>query len=167
MGRLFDVVAALVGLPARVSFEGQAAMQLEYSADDDTTTCYPLPIGDTVPSVVDWQALIEAVLADRAAGISVGQISSRFHNALAATIVEQAKRANCRQVVLSGGCFQNRLLADRARMRLLDAGFDVYTHREVPPGDGGIALGQILGASDPGWRMIMCLGIPGKVARNP
>ncbi|HBO42801.1 MAG TPA: hypothetical protein DD670_02455, partial [Planctomycetaceae bacterium] len=66
----------------------------------------------------------------------------RFHNALADLTVQLARRAGCAQVVLSGGCFQNRLLTEQARRRLSEAGFNVYTHHRVPPGDGGIALGQ-------------------------
>ena len=70
-------------------------------------------------------------------------ISARFHNALAELALAVARRAGGPQVVLSGGCFQNALLGDRVRRRLSQAGFSVYTHRRVPPGDGGIALGQV------------------------
>jgi len=141
MGRLFDAVAALCGLPAVISFEGQAAMALEYAADKEQEEAYPLPLGDDQPAVIDWEPLVRAVLRDRAAGEPVGRISARFHNALAALAVAIARRWGGRNVVLSGGCFQNSLLAERAGQRLVDAGFRVYQHQQVPPGDGGIALG--------------------------
>jgi hydrogenase maturation protein HypF len=147
MGRLFDAIAALCGLPSRVSFEGQAAMQLEFAAAPEDGSAYSLAIRDEGPWVIDWQPLVEQVLLDRSAGESVGCIAARFHNALAAVAVELATRAGCPRVALSGGCFQNRLLTERCLARLSEAGFEVYTHRQVPPGDGGIALGQILAAA--------------------
>jgi hydrogenase maturation protein HypF len=149
MGRLFDAVAALCGLPAVISFEGQAAMALEFAADplaDNDASwgdAYPLPLSDDVPSVADWEPLVRAVLRDVKAREPAGQISVRFHNALAELAVAVARRCGCSQIVLSGGCFQNALLSDRVRRRLLESGFSVYTHRRVPPGDGGIALGQV------------------------
>ncbi len=144
MGRLFDAVAAICGLPAVISFEGQAAMALEFAAEEDRSDAYPLPVGEGDPAIIDWEPLVRAVLADRAAGVSVGRISARFHNALAEMAVALARRAGLPDVVLTGGCFQNALLAEEIRSRLLDAGFRVYTHRQVPPGDGGIALGQVM-----------------------
>jgi len=161
MGRLFDAVAALSGLPAhsdghipfpadgRISFEGQAAMALEFAADqlaDNVVSpgdAYPVPLSDDVPAVADWEPLVRAVLRDVKAREPAGRISIRFHNALAELAVAIAQRSGCSQVVLSGGCFQNALLTDRVRRRLLESGFSVYTHRRVPPGDGGIALGQV------------------------
>jgi len=149
MGRLFDAVAALCGLQSVISFEGQAAMALEFAADQlaDTAAApadaYPLPLSDDLPAVADWEPLVRAVLSDRAAGEPAGRISVRFHNALAELAVAVARRSGCSRVVLSGGCFQNALLTDRVRSRLLESGFGVYTHRRVPPGDGGIALGQV------------------------
>ena len=149
MGRLFDAVAALCGLPAVISFEGQAAMALEFAADSFADSvvsrgdAYPLPLSDDAPAVADWEPLVRAVLRDAKVGERAGRISVRFHNALAELAVAIARRSGCSQVVLSGGCFQNALLSDRVRRRLLESGFSVYTHRRVPPGDGGIALGQV------------------------
>jgi len=142
MGRLFDAVAALCGLPRVISFEGQAAMALEFAADVFETRAYPLPVSADTPAVADWEPLIRAVLADLAAGESIGAVSGRFHNALAEMAVATARAAGCRQIALSGGCFQNAILTKRVRTRLLEEGFLVYTHQKVPPGDGGIALGQ-------------------------
>ncbi len=146
MGRLFDGVAALGGLPDRVSYEGEAAMRLEFAADPRETTRYDIPLDDGTPAVADWQPLLESVVADRAAGVSLARISARFHNSLAVLAGEIARRAGCSRIVLTGGCFQNRLLTQRTRACLSKAGWDVYTQRAVPPGDGGISLGQVLGA---------------------
>jgi hydrogenase maturation protein HypF len=147
MGRLFDAVACICGLGQRSSFEGQTAMALEYAADPCENGPYPLPLFGNPPTVADWEPLLRAVLADRVAGVSVGRISGRFHNALAELAAAIAHGAGCRQVVLSGGCFQNALLTERVRQRLLKSDFQVYLHHQVPPGDGGIALGQIFVAA--------------------
>ena len=146
MGRLFDGVAALCGLGGTISFEGQAAMQLEFAADPDEPQAYPLPLvaaSPTAPLVADWEPLVRGVLADRRAGVPTGRISARFHNALAELAVLVAERWGGGRVVLSGGCFQNAILARRARRRLSESGFQLYTHLQVPPGDGGLALGQV------------------------
>lgn len=144
MGRLFDAVAALCGLTERVSFEGQAAMALEFAADSDVRDAYPLPLSEDMPAKADWEPLIRGVIEDRSNGVAVARIAAKFHNSLADMALAAANRSDCRQVVLSGGCFQNALLTVRVRERLLKKGFRVYTHCEVPPGDGGIALGQVL-----------------------
>jgi hydrogenase maturation protein HypF len=159
IGRLFDAVAALCGLPPVISFEGQAAMSLEYLADEAVAEAYPIAISncgagvspalssqDDCSTTIDWAPLIEGILADRAAGVPASRISARFHNALAAAAVAVAKAVEASHgrlpIVLTGGCFQNALLTARARAGLSAAGCSVYTHKQVPPGDGGIALGQ-------------------------
>ena len=144
LGRLFDAVACLCGLGTTISFEGQAAMALEYAADWQEKAAYPITLSDTIPAVADWGPMVEAIVHDRRAGVPTANISARFHNALADWAVAAARRGGCRRVALSGGCFQNGLLFDRVHTRLLEAGFTVYTHRTVPPGDGGISLGQLL-----------------------
>lgn len=147
MGRLFDAVAAICGLPEVISFEGQAAMALEFVAERQCDEAYPLPLVEGEPAVIDWEPLVRAVLRDRAAGEPVGRMSARFHQALAELAVCVARRWGGRNIVLTGGCFQNALLTERVRQRLLDAGFRVYLHHQVPPGDGGIALGQVFVAA--------------------
>jgi hydrogenase maturation protein HypF len=87
--------------------------------------------------------MIEAVLTDTVAGLTVGTRSSRFHEALVEVIVSVARTAAAPQVVLSGGCFQNRRLLERSIRRLHEAGFRPYWPQRVPPNDGGIALGQV------------------------
>ncbi len=165
-GRLFDAVASLLGVAQRCSFEGQAAMQLEWLADPGEvgTGSLELPLEEigllafrdcapgTAPTVdasaspskilLDWAPLVSALLAEHAAGVPIARLAARFHNALAAAIVEVARRVGCPRVALTGGCFQNRLLTERTAAALRREGFDVLLHREVPPNDGGICLGQ-------------------------
>jgi hydrogenase maturation protein HypF len=149
-GRLFDAVASLVDIRQRVSFEGQAAMELEFALDGvETDESYPISISEAVEEVplrVDWSPMIRAILKDTESGARAGVISARFHNALAEAVVGIAKRIGRERVVLSGGCFQNRYLTERAVGRLQAEGFRAYWHQRVPPNDGGIALGQIVAA---------------------
>ncbi len=149
-GRLFDAVAALVGLRQKVRFEAQAAMMLEYAVDETVTAAYPLPIlnaqrsmPNAQPLMLDWGPLLEALLADLRQGVPVGVMAARFHNALVEGIVAVALAVGAKRAALSGGCFQNRILLERAYRRLGQAGLRVYVHQRVPPNDGGIALGQV------------------------
>jgi hydrogenase maturation protein HypF len=136
VGRLFDAVASLAGVAQQSRFEGQAAMLLERAISGlQTGQCYRLEEGD-------WAPLIASVQADVKSNTSPALIAARFHNALAAWILEVAERAAVEHVVLSGGCFQNAYLVERAAALLEPRGFKVYTHQRVPPNDGGIALGQ-------------------------
>lgn len=140
-GRLFDAIAALVGLSERTSFEGQAAMLLEHAiAGYCTEEAYPFDLN--VDNVVDWEPMIRAVIADVANGVPVSHISAMVHNALAQMIISVAERVGERKVVISGGCFQNEYLLARVVAQLRAGGFDPYWHRRIPPNDGGIALGQ-------------------------
>jgi hydrogenase maturation protein HypF len=136
VGRLFDAVAWLTATAARNSFEGQAAMQLERRASlVSTEDAYGLPGGD-------WAGLVEELRADLARGIDRCLAAAKFHNALANWILEVARRVAVENVVLSGGVFQNAYLTGRAARLLEEGGFRVFTHEQVPPNDGGIALGQ-------------------------
>jgi hydrogenase maturation protein HypF len=146
VGRLFDGVAALIGLREKASFEGQAAMELEFSLEGiETGESYSFNIIEAGQSLIlDWQPVIEGVLADLKGGMPAGEISARFHNALVGAIIDTARRVGQRQVALTGGCFQNRYLTERAVKRLGQEGFQAYWHQRVPPNDGGIALGQIV-----------------------
>jgi hydrogenase maturation protein HypF len=150
-GRLFDAVAALLGLHPKAGFEGQAAMALEALADSSESAAYPFPLvpaaSDSAPALLDWEPLLLALLEDGARGIDASIRSARFHNALAAGIAAVARLAGSPRVAFSGGCFQNRLLLERTRKRLAAEGFEVLTHRLVPPNDGGIALGQVMVAA--------------------
>ncbi|MGR9089378.1 MAG: carbamoyltransferase HypF [Gammaproteobacteria bacterium] len=144
IGRLFDAVAALLDLVQCSGYEGHAAMALEFALDDaPVTACYPLPIVDNAGStLLDWAPLLHALIADHRRGATVAHMAGAFHNAIATAIVAVAERTGERQVVLSGGCFQNRYLCEQTIKQLRAAGFAVYWHRHVPPNDGGLALGQ-------------------------
>ena len=152
MGRLFDAVASLTGLCHKASFEGQAAMAVQFAAEQEEGEGgmrmggYPI---DVTPSqshdakwVVDWRPMVSAMLDDLRRGVSPEKIAIRFHAGLAAATVRVAQAAGLPRIVLTGGCFQNRLLLSLVRQRLEAAGFTVYSHALVPPNDGGLSLGQ-------------------------
>jgi hydrogenase maturation protein HypF len=146
-GRLFDGVASLLGLHQTVTFEGQAAMALEFAADSDEQSPYPLPLMGADPIVLDWDPLLVALLEDLRDGASTAIMARRFHEALVEASVAVARATGQSQVALSGGCFQNRLLTERSAERLEQEGFTVLLHRQVPPNDGGISLGQLVVAA--------------------
>jgi len=139
MGRLFDAVAWLLGLVSRVSFEGEAAMLLEYAVDPAEPGAYPFPVE---AGVVDWAPALTGIFADQAAGEASGRIAARFHNGLVEAAVAVARVAAEPVVALSGGCMQNRLLLERLSARLREAGFEVLAQGRVPSNDGGLSLGQ-------------------------
>jgi hydrogenase maturation protein HypF len=136
-------VAALAGLRQEVDFEGQAAMDLEYAADLNEQGSYELTLQPGRPRVLDWEPLVRAVIEDARRGAPVAAISARFHNALVDALVAVAAMVGQERVALTGGCFQNRLLTERAAERLERAGHRVLLHRAVPPNDGGVSLGQV------------------------
>lgn len=148
IGRLFDAIAAVCELHQRCSFEAQAAMALEFAAEEAASGlgAYPLPldfsVGEGEPCRADPRPLLCAVLSDKARGEPASVIARRFHEALAELGLCMAKSAGLRKVVLSGGCFQNHLLSQLLVDRLEESGFEVYLPRKLPPGDGGLSLGQ-------------------------
>ncbi len=148
VGRLFDAAAALVGLRAAARFEGQAAMELEYLLKDsnaETEKAYPFCFhAHSQPVIVDWQPLVEALLQDVQMNVPRPIIAARFHNALAQIVVDLAVYLGQTRIALSGGCFQNKYLTERIIALARNAGLNVYWHQNVPPNDGGIALGQIM-----------------------
>ncbi len=153
VGRLFDAVASLLGIRQRCSFEGQAAMELEFLRDGvETDDAYALQMtaygGDGVSPLLllDWEPLVRAIIDDIARGVAPSLISARFHNALTGAIVAVARRIGEERVVLTGGCFQNAYLTEQAVRRLRAAGCRPYWHQRVPPNDGGLAVGQVLAA---------------------
>jgi hydrogenase maturation protein HypF len=145
-GRLFDAVAAIVGLRTEVTYEAQAAIELEAIADPAEDGSYGL-------DGLDFRGVVDAVAADRS---DAGVRAARFHNTVGAAIAETAGRmrrdTGLRRVCLSGGTFQNVLLLRRTVGLLRAAGFEVFLHASVPPNDGGIALGQAAIAA------VHCLG---------
>ncbi|MGD8236920.1 MAG: carbamoyltransferase HypF [Armatimonadota bacterium] len=150
-GRLFDAVAALVGLRGEVRFEGQAAMELEMHCADDVSAGYDFAIvepdeGADEPLLLDWRPAFRGMVDDLVSGIDSPVIAARFHNALvtatAAMCSALSERTGLRKVTLSGGCFQNVRLLDGLVPALKQRGLDPYTQHLVPPNDGGISLGQ-------------------------
>ncbi len=148
-GRLFDVVASMLGLCQINEFEGQAAMLLEYAvAGVETDDSYHLLIDRTAgkPWILDWESLINDIIDDITIGERTSMIAARFHNALAEGIVSVAELTGEKRVALSGGCFQNVYLTERTADLLRKKGFTPVLHRRIPPNDGGIAPGQIFAA---------------------
>lgn len=146
-GRLFDAVAALAGGRQRVSYEAQAALEFEADAAPTSESAYAFGISGVEPRLeLDPEPVIRDIIRDIRIGKSRGEMSSRFHAAVAEAISAAARRVRdsrrLNTVVLSGGVFQNVLLLRLATHRLTSAGFEVLTHRIVPPNDGGLALGQ-------------------------
>lgn len=145
-GRLFDAVAAILGVRDTVTYEGQAAVELEQLADPHVEDAYRADC-DGATGCVDTADLIRGVVADLRAGTAREVVAARFHNAVADVVVESCRRVRTETGVsvaaLSGGVFQNLLLSRRVVRLLRRDGFQVLTHRRVPPNDGGISLGQV------------------------
>ncbi len=158
-GRLFDAVASLTGKRQLINYEGQAAMELEFAIESENTNqSYPFSISDRSEMgrkareqqpvmTIDWEPLIRAILRDVQDAIPLAMISKKFHNTLVEAIVEISQRTGEKRVVLTGGCFQNRVLVERAVQRLREEGFRPYWNQRIPPNDGGIALGQVVAAA--------------------
>jgi hydrogenase maturation protein HypF len=161
-GRLFDAVAALVGIRQQVNYEAQAAIELEMAmassetASSEEDTAYPMKLlPELVPDDDHWiistRPLFEALLDDLGRNLPAGAMSRRFHNGLVEGFVQLAtllqKKTTLNRVCLSGGTFHNIYLSERLEARLSEAGFEVFTQKEVPSGDGGLSLGQALVAA--------------------
>jgi hydrogenase maturation protein HypF len=140
MGRLFDAIAAILGVREEVSYEGQAAIELEHLAGETEAAPYDCRVED---GLIHGHDLVAAVHDDLAAGRTREEIAAAFHEGVAqAAAASCAKVAEPRTVVLSGGSFQNLRLLESTRARLAKLGLRVLTHRLVPPNDGGISYGQ-------------------------
>ena len=147
VGRLFDGVAALLNLHQVVSFEGQAALALQFAAAETIVKRgYSFLISSEMPHIIDWRPMVREIMHDRGRGVSMAVISAKFHCTLVAIVGAIAKLTNSSNVVLTGGCFQNKLLSEQTIQQLQIAGFTPYWHQRVPPNDSGIAVGQIIGA---------------------
>jgi hydrogenase maturation protein HypF len=160
-GRLFDAVAALLGVRDTINYEGQAAIELEQWADQAETGAYPAAVAAGTPLRVSGADLVAAAAADLLAGVAPPVIAARFHRGLAAVIAGVCgllrERSGLTVVALSGGVFQNLLLLELVAGLLERDGFGVLTHARVPPNDGGISFGQaaVAGARD-GLRTVSC-----------
>jgi hydrogenase maturation protein HypF len=153
LGRLFDAASVLAGIAAENTYEGQAAMELEAAAEGEPDEAEPYPFALRDPGAKDGAAwaietggLVRGLVADLERGAGAGSVAARFHATAAAMLCEAARRARAQtglgRVALSGGCFANDRLVRLAAAGLEADGFQVYVHRDVPPGDGGVALGQ-------------------------
>ncbi len=159
-GRLFDAVAALLGLASEVTFEAQAAIALETAAAPQSSGSYPFDLQGGGPSgeassdvlMVDLRAAIVSIVEAITAGRPVAEIAARFHNTLSAAIAEVCSRIRIsdglRRVCLSGGTFQNLYLLQRTAEELRRRDFEVFLHATVPANDGGISLGQAVIADE-------------------
>jgi len=148
-GRLFDAVASIIGLRQVCRFEGQAAMELEFLTHQiDTDASYPFDLNHGADGQgIDWARMVRGIVRDVHEGVSHGIIAAKFHNTLVEMMVQVARACGEEKIALSGGCFQNRYLTERAIKRLREAGLRPYWHQRVPPNDGGIALGQVAAVS--------------------
>jgi hydrogenase maturation protein HypF len=144
MGRLLDAVAALCGVRAVCTYEGQAAIELEALADRSHRGAYDLPVSED--GVLDARPLIRAAAADVADGVGPAIVSARAHHAVAQatarTCAQLAGRHATRTVVLSGGVFQNRILLEETVAALEQAGLQALVAQRLPANDGGISFGQ-------------------------
>ena len=147
LGRLFDGVAALIGLRQVVNYEAQAAMLLEAIVDPQENGRYPLDLDDA-RGLIEWRGLITAVVDEYRAGVGAAQIAARFHNSLAHNSLAICQRlrqqTGLSQVALSGGVWQNKVLLEKTAVLLTNHQFTPYLHQNVPANDGGLALGQAM-----------------------
>jgi len=145
LGRLFDSVAALCGIVETATYEGQAAVRLEHAAGVDSRR-YSTRISEGSPALIEVSPVVEGVVADLLAGREPSAIAGAFHRWVVDMVVAVSRRvresSGLSVVALSGGVFQNRRLTELLVPDLEQAGFEVLRHRQVPPNDGGIALGQ-------------------------
>ena len=146
MGRLFDGVAAILGIKTLASYEGQGAVLLEAAAEEDDGR-YPVILSGS-PLRFDWRECIRALVRERDAGVPVGILAARFMNTLPDMAVEMAlaasEKTGLRDVVLSGGSFQNQYLMLRLPDALRRAGLTPWIHRRVSCNDEGLSLGQVM-----------------------
>jgi hydrogenase maturation protein HypF len=151
VGRLFDGVAALLGLQQRTRYEGEAAMALEALATQAARQpAYAMPImpaDDGAGCVLDWRPALRAIILDRRQGRAPAEMAAAFHEGLAAAAAALARRFDAACVALTGGCFQNAFLTEACLAALRADGRNVLWHRAVPPNDAGVALGQVVWAA--------------------
>jgi hydrogenase maturation protein HypF len=143
MGRLFDAVASLIGVCQEINYEAQAAIELENIRDPQAEGDYPFML---IEDIIEFAPLLEAIVADLHAGIQLAVISAKFHHSVVKMLLAGCefirRESGCAVVALSGGVWQNMVLLNEAVPALEADGFTVLYHRQVPPNDGCIALGQ-------------------------
>jgi hydrogenase maturation protein HypF len=151
LGRLFDGVAAILGLRQEVAFEGQAAMELEMTAAHAADGTYDVAWEDGGVRKISLAPIIRGVVDDTAAGVDAALISARFHQTMVRLFSDLCEilrgETGLNRVALSGGVFQNEILLRGLSRALEQRRFEVYSHRRVPTNDGGICLGQAVAAA--------------------
>ncbi|MEQ9145889.1 MAG: carbamoyltransferase HypF [Parvibaculaceae bacterium] len=152
-GRLFDAVSALAGVRHAISYQGQAAIELEWMARKAITNeIYPFSLPQQIyrtegpPLVLDWRPMIAALLRDLSEDVSIPTVAAKFHNTLAVMIAAVVEWQGANRVVLSGGCFQNTYLCERVIDLLASSGVEALLPRRVPPNDGSLSFGQAVWA---------------------
>jgi hydrogenase maturation protein HypF len=148
MGRLFDGISSLLNLVQISSFEGEAAMRLEFSARTSKDRgIYPVPVDFTVtPNIIDWRPMLAGIIVDIGNHVSSSVIARRFHNSAAAIILKIAQHYKVTQLLLTGGCFQNALLIEITFALLQQQGIAVLWHKKLPANDASLCVGQIKAA---------------------
>ena len=145
MGRLFDAMSSLIGIRHHITYEAQAAIELESYCDPNEAGLYDIPIAD---GLINQLGLIPQVILDMRKGVSRAIISARFHNSLARVCLEVCsklrKESGLTRVALSGGVWQNTTLLQKTLKLLESESFTVLRHRRLPTNDGGISFGQIM-----------------------
>jgi hydrogenase maturation protein HypF len=145
-GRLFEAVAALLGICDRNTYEGEAAVALEAAAAGREEAPYPFVFHAGAPTRIDFSPAIRGILDDLGRRVLPGAVASRFHATVAEAVCTAVHvihaETGIREVALSGGVFQNRLILGGVVRRLASHGLRAHTNTRVPPNDGGISLGQ-------------------------
>lgn len=149
MGRLFDAVSNIIGITDKVTYEGQAAIELEAIADLDIQEAYSYKILKHQDMyIIEPYEMLKEVLEDKLNGLSSKVMGSKFHNTIVNLSVRMCiylrEDTGIQEVVLSGGVFQNPYLLKKISRNLKREGFGVYTHTHIPCNDGGVAIGQII-----------------------
>ncbi len=143
MGRLFDVVASIIGIGQIATYEGQLAIELEHCADLAEKNAYFI---DIVEDRMMVDSLLRQIVDDSLSGVSVNGISAKFHRAIAQLNLEVCRRIrtsnNLTDVALSGGVWQNKILAETTETLLKEDGFNVFVHHQLPANDGCVSFGQ-------------------------
>lgn len=163
MGRLFDGISSILGLCHLNTFEGEAAMTLEFAAEkgteDQLDDHYLFPLiplsperkgkgrgfsSESVQKIADWQPLLRSVVRETWKGKSSSEIGLKFHKTLTEWIVNAGKNQNCSPIILTGGVFQNSLLLKLTKAQLQQANYQIFTHHHIPLNDGGLSFGQTM-----------------------
>lgn len=142
-GRLFDGVSALLHLRKKSAYEGQAAMELEFISDPDEKGAYSFSLVDGNPFMLDWRPMISEILTDIDQNVPVSEIGGKFHRTMVNIMISVAKEKGYQQIVVGGGCFQNKILLENLISASEANGIKVFWPHHIPTNDGGISFGQI------------------------